>query len=413
MYNKFLSMVIVFFLAAGLFAQTTMEMRLDDALAYAWQNHPKMKEAQRMILAAHGEKTQAGLWPRPEAEAMMMDGDSTKESEYRLSQKIELGGKRSARIDKAAGEIFLKETELVSRWVAIRAEIKQQFARLASARKIRELTSSISQTDADVRKLAEGMLNAGKLSQTEFYEIQKAAAESKAKAESAKAEAENAERQLYASIGMNTSEQDRKIDLTSQKDAPSVMAFDELLAIAKTNSPELKTAVTLKEIADARMRMAKAERMFDLTVGVSVKNSEDKVTGDKMNGTGGRISVDIPLFNRSQGNVEAAKNELEGSKEAYNAAELKTTGDIAAMLSDYEKWAASERSFKDTIIPEAEKNLQRSKTAFESGKISKREYLMALKESLSVQVEGAEAHYMLLFAGYEIERIVTPVLNKE
>ena len=70
------------------------ELTTQDALAWAWYNHPKMKRAQRMIGEARGGRVQAGLWPNPTVGAGYVEEKNYKKgAQFSLAQKFEMGGK--------------------------------------------------------------------------------------------------------------------------------------------------------------------------------------------------------------------------------------------------------------------------------------------------------------------------------
>ncbi|MDE0724836.1 MAG: TolC family protein, partial [Alphaproteobacteria bacterium] len=84
---------------------------LDLATAYqkATRNSPSLKEEQARLEASAGEAQQASAWLNPEFEFEMenfggsgqFSGTDVAEYTYALAQKLEIGGKRSARSDAA------------------------------------------------------------------------------------------------------------------------------------------------------------------------------------------------------------------------------------------------------------------------------------------------------------------------
>ncbi|MCK1787454.1 TolC family protein, partial [Pseudomonas sp. TNT11] len=95
------SIVVLLATAQGVGAQT---LSLDAALQTAFANNPDLAAAQWEIDIASGGRQQAGLIPNPvaswDAEDTRRD---TRTTTLKLSQTLELGGKRGARIELNIG----------------------------------------------------------------------------------------------------------------------------------------------------------------------------------------------------------------------------------------------------------------------------------------------------------------------
>ena len=109
------------FLLLGLFlassAQAAEGLTLGDALNKALQQNPTLQAAGQQTEAARGRQQQAGVLPNPEVGVLLEDfsgdtgvsaGEATTTME--LSQRLELGGKRSSRV--AIARTDTREAEL-------------------------------------------------------------------------------------------------------------------------------------------------------------------------------------------------------------------------------------------------------------------------------------------------------------
>ncbi|MDP6044658.1 MAG: TolC family protein, partial [Phycisphaerae bacterium] len=150
------------------------------ALEHVWRSHPGMNRARHLILARHGYKAQAALWPNPVLGGAFLEEPGKKtRGIVSLAQKFEIGGKADARVSVAAANVFLAETELVETWSALRAEIKEAFVRLAYARSYRNLTEQIAAADSEQLELTTGLFKAGKTSEAQTLKLTRQAAKSK------------------------------------------------------------------------------------------------------------------------------------------------------------------------------------------------------------------------------------------
>ncbi|MDP9030447.1 MAG: TolC family protein, partial [Pseudomonadota bacterium] len=113
--------VLLLMTVQGANAQT---LTLESALQTAFANNPDMAAAQWEIDIAQGGRQQAGLIPNPVAS---WDAEDTRRNSrtttVKLSQTLELGGKRGARIDVATRAQEAAALTLEQRRNGLRAEV--------------------------------------------------------------------------------------------------------------------------------------------------------------------------------------------------------------------------------------------------------------------------------------------------
>eukprot|EP01034_Spumella_vulgaris_P011871 gene11871-15108_t len=103
-------------------------LTLESALQSAFAGNPDLAAAQWEIEIAQGGRQQAGLIPNPVASWDAEDTRrSTRTTTVKLSQTLELGGKRGARIDVASRAQDAAAQELEQRRNLLRAEVIEGF----------------------------------------------------------------------------------------------------------------------------------------------------------------------------------------------------------------------------------------------------------------------------------------------
>jgi cobalt-zinc-cadmium efflux system outer membrane protein len=108
---KFRLLITIAIVATGSHAWAA-EVSLSDALAQGAQDSPRIAQARAQAQAAEARARQAGASPNPEISLEVENFAGTgpyrdtrsAETTLALSQRIELGGKRSARVAVAASE---------------------------------------------------------------------------------------------------------------------------------------------------------------------------------------------------------------------------------------------------------------------------------------------------------------------
>src|SRR5512139_1945195 len=116
-------------------------LTLDDAVAAALSASPELAALEQEVRALEAATEQARLLPNPELETEVenvagsgsREGDQAAESTLRLSQRLELGGKRAARSHVAASAVEATAAELELRRRDLAASVKTAFAAALAA----------------------------------------------------------------------------------------------------------------------------------------------------------------------------------------------------------------------------------------------------------------------------------------
>ena len=103
-------------------------LTLESALSKAYENNPEFSAARQEADVSLGLRQQAGLIPNPELSWDVEDTRSNKQiSSITLTQPIELGGKRQARVDVANASQVLASADIDYRTNSLRADVMQAF----------------------------------------------------------------------------------------------------------------------------------------------------------------------------------------------------------------------------------------------------------------------------------------------
>ena len=94
---------------------------------------------------------------------------------------------------------------------------------------------------------------------------------------------------------------------------------------------------------------------------------------------GVQIGVQLPIFNRNQGNIAAAKADIESAKQEVERLRLQIARDVANLFRDYESGRDTVRQYKTEMLPRAEEayrlyqaNYQNMAAAYPQALISQR-----------------------------------------
>ena len=102
---------------------------LEAATELALSVSPNVSAAENELRAAEGALTQAGVFPNPEVSTSLEDtqNKATRTTTVQVSQLIELGGKRGARISAAERGLDVATADLAARRLDVRATVMSSF----------------------------------------------------------------------------------------------------------------------------------------------------------------------------------------------------------------------------------------------------------------------------------------------
>jgi cobalt-zinc-cadmium efflux system outer membrane protein len=188
--------------------------------------------------------------------------------------------------------------------------------------------------------------------------------------------------------------------LDGDLDAVPDLKYEEWLATTLRESPEVKFAQQASERAEASLIQAKKAVIPDLQVtGILYHNNSplSETNPSRAIGVeaGAQVGVQLPIFNRNQGNIAAARGEIESAKQDVARLKLQIERDLAALFRAYESARVTVQQYKSEMLPRAEQayklyrtNYQKMAAAYPQVLISQRtlfqleaDYIQALENA--------------------------------
>jgi len=391
-----LGAVALWGVAAVAQAQT---LTLDAALQTAFANNPDLAAAQWDIDIAEGGRQQAGLIPNPvaswDAEDTRRD---TRTTTIKLSQTLELGGKRGARIDVATRAQDAAALTLEQRRNTLRAEVIDSYYGALRAQERLDLAQRSMALAERGLVVANGRVSAGKSSPVEATRAQVQLSEIRLELNRAQMGLTDAYRRLAASTGSAST--DFQAVATQPQSTPSLPSANQLLARLEQTA-ELRLAELQILQNEASVGLEKAQRIPDLDV--SIGSQYDASVRERVNLVG--VSMPIPLFNRNQGNVLAASRRADQARDLRNAAELRLRTEIRQALDLWHTANTEVRAFNQQILPAAQSAVDSATRGFEMGKFNFLEVLDAQRTLIAARTQYLTATAQATEAWVRIERI--------
>ncbi len=313
------------------------QLSLRQAVSEALSAHPLLAAGMERARASEGQRLQAGLRPNPRLIVQLenlrawgtpglaygRDADSF----VYLSQLFETGGKRERRLD--AAELAVRraglELELLRRQIA--ARVKQAYWAAAGAQRQYEILLATEQTFRQVVEYHEHRVREGAMAEADLLRVRLEGERLAIAANAAALEAERARIQLFREMGRTQFE---PVELTEPLEDPAAPALVADPVRALEARPEMQLARLAVEQARAGLRLAEAGARPDLDLLLGYKRTAG------FNTVLGGVQWNLPVLNRNQGSIAAARAEVRAAESSLAATEALIRAEVRAAAADYE-----------------------------------------------------------------------------
>lgn len=390
--------LIILILLAGYTQQVSAErarngpitqLTLEQALELAERLHPTLAAAQARITSAAGRALQAGLWPNPELIARIEAGPTTDrypdEAEYivGVSQTVPLGSRLSAaRQVEHLEQDRLTQARQGTRW-DIQQQVRQAFVTGLYWQRVVQARVEDAELARNGVTVAQVRLDAG---DTIPAEVARAEIEFH-RAGVALDRARSRQRQALEAVAAALGDPTLQVEsLAGTLDLPEpVPSLDTLIARLKA-SPFLAAAEANITTQQARIDLIQTQRTPDLSVELAYRR-----LGDTGNAVDVGIRLPLPLFDRQQGNLQAARADLTAAESEAQAREQALLHALRTAYRHLRRALTAATQLREVILPRAEDVLQNAETRYRNGDLSLGQLVPVRRDWTQVRLDYLDA----------------------
>jgi cobalt-zinc-cadmium efflux system outer membrane protein len=398
---------------AARYVDLTNGLSLEQAIARAREEEPSLRAARAQIDVARGMRLQAGLRPNPTVsferreEPAGTDNQTMAEIEWPLDLF-----RRAGRIAVAESELEATRHSVADRERLLAADVRMRYGEVLAA--VRDLTILDELVDATRRQheLLRARVDEGASPplDRDLLNVELQRLESDRLLQVGRTEAAMFE--LKRTLGMAPDDTLRVRDTleTVVQREPTAVGVPADVSTPLQQRPDVREADTRIAIADARIERAQREGRFDVSLfanymrmdagfpqlGVARDGSLERVRGLFHYVAGGAM-VMVPLLNRNQGELAAARAERTGAAAAYEAAQLTAQTEIAAARARDEFAQQAVKRYSAGAQALARQNLSVVGQSYELGRVTVFDVLTEQRRYLDVERAYTDA----LRAAYE------------
>ena len=333
---------------------------LEEAQRHAAESNPTLRQAEAEIRAAKARQQQSGLYPNP---TVGYSGDEIRggsvgggKQGFFIQQTIVTGGKLARNRDVFSKETQLAEIEAEEQKIRVETSVKTAFFRVLAAQELLDVRRDLAKIQQDVAETQRQLFNTGQADESEVLDTEVDAQRLRLSARMQ----ENTLREEWRSLTALLGRPDLPLATVSgdlERSWPDLNEDQAVESIA-TQSPATRIADASAARAAAELVRAKREPIPDLQLRGGMEYNNE-LLGSVPYATGwegiAEVGVQLPIFNRNQGNIAAASASLDRANLEKQRIAL-TLRDRAATAADqYANARLMALEYREEMLPRARK----------------------------------------------------------
>ena len=338
-------------------------MHLQEFQQLALTTNPTLREADALVTQSSAQSRQAGLYPNP---SVGYQGEQIRGGAYRggeqgafVQQTFVLGGKLGLRRNIYEQQRRTDEIGVSEQRLRIASDVGQSFYAALAAQETVTLRKRLLSLAIDAVATAHQLANVG---QADAPDVLQAEVE----AEQARLDYTTAQRtylQSFRSLSALVGKPEIPVSpLQGDLDHPPQLDSNQIVDQIVRDSPSVKRAQQDIQRARAELKSAKREVIPDLQIRAGVQQNFETINPATANSVGLQAfttaGITLPIFNRNQGNVEAAKADIEKAEAEANRVQLSLRQGAHPLLQAYLSSQAQAERYRTQMIPRAARAYQ-------------------------------------------------------
>ncbi|MGL6075429.1 MAG: TolC family protein [Fimbriiglobus sp.] len=359
---------------------TTADLGLQELITMTMEHNPRLAQVGWAVETARGRAVQAGLYPNP---TITVTGDELGDrtgpggiwTAPFFQQEIVTANKLALSQAAALKEVDQASLRVASEKYELFTTVRQNYYEVASLQRRAEIGAELVALAEKSVENSQKLLKSGLGSELDVVQLEVDLERYRADLDSTNRALPGAFRRLAASVGVK--------DLPYGKLAGDLEAnlpdydLDSVRTYMIGIHPEIRSAQVGFEKAHLLVKRATVEPTPNVTVGTGYVRQSQNRSNDWVISA----SVPVPLWNKNQGNILAAKAEVHVAANEVVRVQNDLVARLAAAHSPYAAAKQRAERYKSAILPKAEKTYQLALRGQKGGEF---EYLRVLQAQRAV-----------------------------
>jgi cobalt-zinc-cadmium efflux system outer membrane protein len=326
----------------------------------ALESNPTLAQAAQNVRAATGRKEQAGLYPNPIIGATgdeVSPGPIIRGGEFGafIEQRIVTAGKLGLSRRVFEQEELQAEAAAKAQRYRVLNSVRSLYYEALGAERRLEVQTRLAALTREAVRISQELSNVGAADQPDVLESEIEAEQAELGVAMARTALERTWRELAVVVGRPSLQPG---SLAGNLDEVPKLDFEKAIATLFGESPEIKSSELAVAREEAALRRAKVEKTPDIVARGGLRyNRELLDLGGRPVGLEGffDVGIEIPLFNKNQGNVAAANADLERAQREVERVRLSLRLRMARAYKQYQDALTRVEKYRNQMIPRAQK----------------------------------------------------------
>jgi cobalt-zinc-cadmium efflux system outer membrane protein len=333
---------------------------LEELEQMALHGNPTLPQAATEIRSATARKLQSGFWPNPTVgytgEEIRGGSFGGGEQGFFVQQDVVLGGKLGLNRKISAQEVRQAEAENDEQRLRVTNAVKIQYYNALAAQEMVGMRKELSRIAAETAKYSRQLFNIGQQNETEVLQAEVEAEQADLAIVASEHTRRRAMTALAAVVG-NPNVENATLAGNLEENLPE-LDEQQLLNSLLRDSPAVRIAQAGVARGEAALARARRERVPDLALrGGLEQNLEQLETTGRPVGLQGfaEVGVRLKLFDRNQGNIQAAQADFERAQAEVKRIDLVLRERAASFVENYRTAKIMADRYHTQILPRAQR----------------------------------------------------------
>ncbi len=384
-------------------------LTLSSALALAVERNPGLVAQGYGERAAEALIEQAGYRPNPTLDVSVenflgtgsVQGVESLETTVQASQTFERGGKRDRRVALATKEREIAAKEYAVRRSEVIATAAVAYVETLAAQQRVALAEEPLQLARATLEAVDFRVKAGAASPAETARARAALASGQGELARAQAALAAARASLSATWGGSPAD---VTTLPGSLRMPEALPPEETFLAKIGRHPRIDLQQAIVVGRRASLDLEKAQSAQDITVGGGVRFLREGTDAAFVAG----VSMPIPVRNKNQGNIRAARENLAGAEQAIRAVEVELRSAFTAAWQELKAANAAAQNLRRDVLPATEEAYAIVRRAYDEGQLPLIDVLDAQRALVSLRREILDAESAYAVALVRAESLTDP-----
>jgi outer membrane protein, heavy metal efflux system len=352
-------------------------LTLEQAVQQSLSRNPELQAARYAMDVAYGRLQQAGLWPNPR---LQFENESDKpyadNGEFSrnlgFSQDFPIAGRIKRQKDVARVDVALVLAEINDAERRLAGLVAGRFYAAVTIDRGIALRNELIDIEQSLVDVTRNRLKAGEVSELDVNTVTLELERLTAERDVLLGDQGVAAAELAVSLGLPVPYK-LELDPTLPPIGPQ-LALPVLESRAFATRPDLRIRTLETDRARAEQALARASAWEDWTIGLGVQQDRIGFDGAPRQSTDNAVllsvSIPLPLFNRNQGDIAAARGAERQATQGVDALRLVIANEVAATYHQLDRLATTLAAQQQRMLPLSQRNTELARDAYGQGQIS-------------------------------------------